>query len=49
MSLETYRLTEEPRYHPSADEVALYEAAYQMRLPVMLKGPKSFERETPVP
>ncbi|MBW4973639.1 CbbQ/NirQ/NorQ/GpvN family protein [Roseovarius mucosus] len=39
MSLETYRLTEEPRYHPSADEIALYEAAYEMRLPVMLKGP----------
>ena len=39
MSLETYRLTEEPRYHPSADEIALYTAAYDMRLPLMLKGP----------
>jgi nitric oxide reductase NorQ protein len=29
----------EPYYHPVADEVALYEAAYSVRMPVMLKGP----------
>lgn len=39
MSLNSYRLTEEPHYCPSADEVAWYAAAYEMRLPVMLKGP----------
>ena len=34
-----YRVTQEPYYQPQANEVALYEAAYQARLPVMLKGP----------
>ncbi len=37
--LAQYRLTKEPYYEPQADEVALYEAAYENRLPVMLKGP----------
>jgi nitric oxide reductase NorQ protein len=39
MSLDSYRLSEEPKYYPSANEVALYTAAYEARLPVMLKGP----------
>lgn len=39
MSLDDYRLAEEPAYHATADEVALFEAAYTARLPVMLKGP----------
>ena len=34
-----YRVLQEPYYQPQANEVALYEAAYQARLPVMLKGP----------
>ncbi|MBN2906520.1 MAG: CbbQ/NirQ/NorQ/GpvN family protein [Rhodobacteraceae bacterium] len=34
-----YRVAEEPYYRPVADEVALYEAAYGARMPVMLKGP----------
>jgi nitric oxide reductase NorQ protein len=33
------RLTEEPWYLPLADEVQIFEAAYQARLPVLLKGP----------
>lgn len=33
------RLMEEPWYLPLADEVQLFEAAYQARLPVLLKGP----------
>ncbi len=33
------RLTEEPWYLPLADEVQMFEAAYQARLPVLLKGP----------
>lgn len=32
-------MTGEPLYHPQGDEVALYEAAYAARLPVMVKGP----------
>ncbi|WP_007196045.1 CbbQ/NirQ/NorQ/GpvN family protein [Hoeflea phototrophica] len=32
-------LESEPRYYPAGNELALYEAAYSMRLPVMLKGP----------
>lgn len=39
MTLEAYRIAEEPFYRPLGDEVALYEAAYQPRLPIMLKGP----------
>ena len=33
------RLADEPWYLPMADEIALFEAAYAARLPVMLKGP----------
>ncbi|MES9844326.1 MAG: CbbQ/NirQ/NorQ/GpvN family protein [Candidatus Sedimenticola sp. PURPLELP] len=41
MSLDTdqYLITEEPFYQAQGDEVALYEAAYEERLPVMIKGP----------
>ena len=34
-----YRVTKEPFYQSTANEVVLYEAAYAARLPVMLKGP----------
>jgi len=34
-----YRIAQEPYYQPQSNEVALYEAAYVARLPVMLKGP----------
>ncbi|MDT3736720.1 MAG: CbbQ/NirQ/NorQ/GpvN family protein [Denitratisoma sp.] len=37
--VEQYRIAKEPFYQPQGDEVALYEAAYAARLPVMLKGP----------
>ncbi len=36
---EQYKITEQPFYEAQADEVALYEAAYAARLPVMIKGP----------
>ena len=36
---DSYRIKNEPFYEPQGREVALYEAAYQARLPVMLKGP----------
>ncbi|MEJ2089609.1 MAG: hypothetical protein P8Y69_14290, partial [Gammaproteobacteria bacterium] len=32
-------LRDEPYYLPLADEVELFEAAYEARLPVLLKGP----------
>jgi nitric oxide reductase NorQ protein len=35
----TSRLLDEPWYLPVADEVALFEAAYAARVPVLLKGP----------
>ena len=38
-ALEAYRLTAEPFWHHTGNEVALYAAAYAARLPVMLKGP----------
>jgi nitric oxide reductase NorQ protein len=37
--LAPYRVTPEPYYPPVADEVELYEAAYSVRMPMMLKGP----------
>ena len=36
---DPYLVGAEPYYRPVADEVALYEAAYGARMPVMLKGP----------
>lgn len=38
-SVRASRLDLEPWYLPIADEVALFEAAWQARLPVLLKGP----------
>lgn len=37
--IEQYCVTEEPYYRPIADEVELFEAAYSVRMPMMLKGP----------
>jgi len=34
-----YVVTTEPYYRPVSNEVELYEAAYSVRMPVMLKGP----------
>lgn len=39
MSNDPYRIHQEPYYQPVGNEVALYEAAYAARMPVMLKGP----------
>jgi nitric oxide reductase NorQ protein len=38
-ALDAYRVLDEPYYRSVGDEVDLYEAAYAVRLPVMLKGP----------
>jgi nitric oxide reductase NorQ protein len=37
--IEQYIIKEEPFYQAQADEVELYEAAYNSRLPMMVKGP----------
>ena len=37
--LTPYLVKGEPYYRPVADEVELYEAAYSVRMPMMLKGP----------
>ena len=37
--LDEWRVAAEPYYAPQGDEVALFEAAYAARLPVMVKGP----------
>ena len=34
-----YMVQNEPYYRPVADEVEMYEAAYSVRMPMMLKGP----------
>lgn len=36
---DQYKVNKEPFYQTQGDEVALYEAAYAARLPVMVKGP----------
>lgn len=37
--VDQYRITKEPYYRAVADEVELFEAAYSVRMPMMLKGP----------
>jgi nitric oxide reductase NorQ protein len=39
MALESYRIEREPYYLSAGGEVAVFEAAYASRLPVLLKGP----------
>lgn len=39
MTLDSYRIEREPYYVPAAGEVAVFEAAFASRLPVLLKGP----------
>jgi nitric oxide reductase NorQ protein len=38
-ALASYRLSREPYYRASREEVALFSAAYAARMPLMLKGP----------
>ena len=37
--IKQYLVEKEPYYHSVTDEVELYEAAYSVRMPMMLKGP----------
>lgn len=37
--MDGYSITEEPYYLPLSDEVEIFSAAYEARLPVLLKGP----------
>ncbi|MDP2019778.1 MAG: CbbQ/NirQ/NorQ/GpvN family protein [Hydrogenophaga sp.] len=37
--LDAYRVAQQPYYRPEADEDELNEAAYSVRMPMMLKGP----------
>lgn len=39
LAVEKYKVENEPYYLPVAREVELFEAAYEAKLPVMLKGP----------
>ena len=38
-AIDQYRISTEPYYRSVTDEVELYEAAYSVRMPMMLKGP----------
>jgi len=38
-NIDQYRIKDEPYYKPVANEVDLYQAAYDARMPIMLKGP----------
>ena len=37
--IEEFIIDEEPFYVPVKDEIELFEAAYQQKIPVLLKGP----------
>ncbi|HSI23939.1 MAG TPA: CbbQ/NirQ/NorQ/GpvN family protein [Methylophilaceae bacterium] len=37
--IQQYKIVKEPYYRAVAEEIALYEAAYSVRMPMMLKGP----------
>ncbi len=39
LAIEDYRIADEPFYLPTKNEVAIFEQAYELTLPVMLKGP----------
>jgi len=39
IDIEQYKISREPYYEAVGDEVDLYQAAYQARMPMMLKGP----------
>ncbi len=39
LDIEQYKVTSEPYYEPQDNEVTWYQAAYNARLPVMVKGP----------
>ena len=39
IDIEQYKITDEPYYEAQDNEVALYEATYEARLPMMIKGP----------
>jgi nitric oxide reductase NorQ protein len=39
IDIEQYKVVREPYYRPVGDEIALFEAAYSVRMPIMLKGP----------
>ena len=38
-TIQQYAVAAEPYYRPVADEIPLFEAAYSVRMPMMLKGP----------
>jgi nitric oxide reductase NorQ protein len=39
IAIEDYHISAEPFYLPAGNEVQVFETAYKLRLPVMLKGP----------
>ena len=41
--IEEYHFTEEPYYKAVGDEVELFEAAYQQKIPLIFKGPTSVD------
>jgi nitric oxide reductase NorQ protein len=39
IAIEDYRISSEPFYVSTADEINLFESAYRLKIPVLLKGP----------
>ena len=39
VDIEQYKIKTEPYYEPVGDELALYSSAYEVRMPLMIKGP----------
>ena len=39
IAIEDYHITTEPFYVSTGDEISLFESAYRLKMPVLLKGP----------
>ena len=39
VDIEQYKIKDEPYYEPVANELVLYQSAYEVRMPLMIKGP----------
>ena len=39
VDIEQYRIKNEPYYEPVGNELELYSSAYEVRMPMMIKGP----------
>lgn len=44
--IEDFKVDEAPKYHPSGDEVEIFDAAYNLKIPIFLVGPTGCGKTT---